>query len=394
MVAMINRLRIRNFKSFRDLDLRLTDVSVLVGPNMSGKSNLLDAFRFLVQLLNPAPGTTLQNAINERSGFGEIVWKGGNETVVAFAVEGTAAFRGEVLTFNYELEITGNQYGYGGIQGEHLHIVGRHGESDLITTGQNGVRVMKRADGREISQLQDPNNVALQYALPDWEGSAVRGAMASAKFYNLLPPAMRKPNPSTGADFLTEYGDNLSSWLMTLQTRHQEAFQRIRSVAQDVLPNLLDIFTFPTQQSTVYLSSREKHLLRPTPLAQMSDGELTFLAWVSLVLAPAKLGTSLYCIEEPENHLHPRLIDVIFELLRQVRSELEDGAIDRVQLIITTHSPYVIDKCAIDELVLVQKEGGESKCTRPRDQSELCELLKDKSVTLGELYFSGALRGA
>lgn len=394
MVAMINRLRIRNFKSFRDLDLRLTDVNVLVGPNMSGKSNLLDAFRFLIQLLNPGPGAALQNAINERNGFGEIVWKGANEPTMSFELEGNATFAGKSFPFTYEIEITGNQLGFGSAQREQLHIVGSNGPCDLIFTDQNNVRILKRANGQEISRLQDPNYIGLQWALPDWEASAVRAVIATARFYNLVPPLMRKPNPSTAAEFLTDYGDNLSSWLMTLQTRHQEAFHRIRSVAQDVLPNLLDIFTFPTQQSTVYLASREKHLLRATPLAQMSDGELTFLAWVSLILSPPELGAGLYCIEEPENHLHPRLIDVIFELLRQVRSELATASMDRAQLIITTHSPYVIDKCGMDELVVVHKKDGESKCIRPSDQSELRELLKDKSITLGDLYFSGALAGA
>jgi len=47
----------------------------------------------------------------------------------------------------------------------------------------------------------------------------------------------------------------------------------------------------------------------------MSDGELAFLAWTSLILAPKELGAELYLIEEPENHLHPRLIEVMFELL-------------------------------------------------------------------------------
>jgi len=391
---MITRLRIQNYKSFRDLDLRLTELNVLVGPNMSGKSNLIDVLRFLGQLLNPSPGATLQNPLNERNGLGEIVWKGADNNVIGFAVEGTAVFSGETITFDYEFEIAGNPYGFGSIRRESLQIDGIQGARVLIATDQNAARILTRGNGQEISRLQDPNYLGLQYALPDWEAAAVRATIASARFYNLVPPMMKQLNPSTAADFLTEGGENLSSWLMTLQTRHQDAFQRIRSAAQDALPSLLDLFTFPTQQSTVYLTSREKHLLRPTRLPEMSDGELVFLALVSLILCPPELSTSLYCIEEPENHLHPRLIDLLLELLRQVRSGLEVRAADRPQIIVTTHSPYVIDKCQIDELILFQKEGGESKCIRPSDRSELKELLKDKSITLGDLYFSGALASA
>jgi len=126
---------------------------------------------------------------------------------------------------------------------------------------------------------------------------------------------MKDSNPSTAAEFLIEHGENLSAWLLTLQTRHQEAFSRIRSVVRDVFPSVQDLFSWPTQQSTVYVSSQEKHLFRPTPLSAMSDGELAFLAWTSLILAPKELGAELYLIEEPENHLHPRLIEVMFELL-------------------------------------------------------------------------------
>jgi len=390
---MITRIRIRNFKSFRELDLPLTDLNVLVGPNMSGKSNLLDAIRFLVQLLVPGSDPPLQKALNDRNGFSEVVWKGASDSIIGFEIEGNTKFGAEPLVFSYLIELTGNQYGYGSIRQERLHVDGPSGAGELISTSNN-TRKMRKFNGTVISELQDPNSIGLQYPLPDWEASAVRNAISAVRFYNLVPPLMRRLNPSTAAQFLTEYGDNLSSWLMTLQTRHQAVFSRFRSVSCDVLPNLQDVFTFPTQQSTVFVSSQEKHLLRPIPLSQMSDGELVFLAWISLILSPPELGAGLYCIEEPENHLHPRLVDALFELLRQVRAELAQTPTDRAQLIVTTHSPYVIDKCDIAEIVVVQKQHGQSRCTRPSDRGELKELLKDKSISLGELYFSGALASA
>ena len=53
---MINRIRIKNFKSLKDVDLALGPLNVLVGPNMGGKSNILDAFFFLQQFLTPQAG--------------------------------------------------------------------------------------------------------------------------------------------------------------------------------------------------------------------------------------------------------------------------------------------------------------------------------------------------
>ena len=102
----------------------------------------------------------------------------------------------------------------------------------------------------------------------------VRNSIADVRFYSLIPAVMRSVNPSTAASFLLEHGDNLSFLATTLQTRYQETFHRMRKVVKDALPVLVDIFTWPTQQSTVYVV--EKNLLRATPLSGMSEWEASF----------------------------------------------------------------------------------------------------------------------
>ena len=74
-----------------------------------------------------------------------------------------------------------------------------------------------------------------------------------------------------------------------------------------------------------------------------------------------------------------------------MRLELKDNAVPLAQIVMTTHSPFVVDRCSIDELVVVSKREGESKCLRPRDTGHLKEMLKDESISLGDLYFSGVL---
>jgi predicted ATPase len=116
---------------------------------------------------------------------------------------------------------------------------------------------------------------------------------------------------------------------MRLQTKSPQAFARIAEVAGDVLPK---IRTWPTQQGMVYLASNEQGLLRPTPLFQMSDGELALIAYLSLILAPDELGGTLFFIEEPENHLHPRLYETLIALLRQVQQEAAERGVPRLRL--------------------------------------------------------------
>ena len=178
---------------------------------------------------------------------------------------------------------------------------------------------------------------------------------------------------------------------MTLQTKHGPAFERMARVAKDAFPGLERLFTVPTQQGQVFLASQEKHLKGPISVFQMSDGELAFIALLSLIFSPPELASALYCVEEPENHLHPRLLDTLVEVLKQVQEELSPE--NRSQILITTHSPYLIDKFSLDELIVLEKREGATILTRPCDKSHLRDLLQKEEVGLGELYYSGALSG-
>ena len=138
------------------------------------------------------------------------------------------------------------------------------------------------------------------------------------------------------------------------------------------------------------LGSNEKHLKRPITLAQMSAGELTFIAFLSLIYGPPELTGSLYCIEDVENYLHPILIDTLLEVLRQSQEEWERKH-QSAQIMMTTHSPLVVDKMKLDEIIFVEKKEGATVCSRPRDNSHLHKLLQDEEIGLGDLVYSGAL---
>lgn len=386
---MITKLRVENFKSLRELSLEMGTNSAIVGPNMSGKSNVIDVFRFLTDaIVSGGAGSGLAQAFVNRNGFSEVVWKGAEDSRIAIGIEGSL----EGAEWDYKLAIRGDlRYGAIQVESEQLAIKKSQREYPLIKS-HAAHREIVRADGTSISQVPDTSRLCLEYEIPAWEGNEIRRQIASWRFYKLVPALMRQPNPASAVSFLKEYGDNFSQWMMVLQTRYSESFGRLRSVALEVLPELKDLFTWPTQQSTVFASSQEKFLLRPTNLWQMSDGELAFLALLSLVLAPVELGADLYFIEEPENHLHPRLLTVLFELLRQVQGELGPGRTG--QVFITTHSPYVVDKLGIDEVIVIRKSEGASICSRPADNKALRQLLESETVGLGDLYFSGALTRA
>ncbi len=175
---------------------------------------------------------------------------------------------------------------------------------------------------------------------------------------------------------------------MMLQTRHSQEFARITSALNDVFPEFLELYTWPTPQATVFLASAERHLKSHVPVWQMSDGELCFIALLSLLFAPWEFGSPLYCIEEPENHLHPRMLKVLIDLHDQRQSELGDRA---AQVLATTHSPIFVDQVDVMDVVVVSKRDGATRCVRPSDKPHLREILASEEIGLGDLVYSGAL---
>lgn len=387
---MIRRLRVKNYLSLKDVDLELGTRNILVGPNMAGKSNLVDCFRFLTHMVSSG----LSKAFLDRGGFPEVVWKGadGDESQISFQLilEDIAQPKETAKVYEYELSIMGSRTGLISVDREHLVLKVANQGYTLIDL-RHGQGKITHADGTiAASPAPIPSKSALEYAIPGWEGTLVKDFISVWRFYRLLPALMKQANAAVGQAFLSESGDNFSSWLMTLQTSHPDEFRRLKQVAMDALPNLEAILTPPTQFATTYVSTRERHLKQPVTIWRMSDGELNFLALLSLIFAPESLGAPLYCVEEPENHLHPRLLETVVEVLTQRQDELGTTA---AQIIATTHSPYLIDRLSLDELVVVEKRNGATRCTRPASKRHLKELLQREELGLGQLWYSGALSG-
>jgi predicted ATPase len=388
---MLKRVHIRNFRSFRDFAIDLGVNNVIVGANNSGKSNLADFFKFVKDLLIPSQSGMygIYSALNTRNGFTEIAWRGSEIPLTSFALEG--AFKDStsgMVEWSYSVEIAGNfQFNSAIIQKEQLLTRSADGERELIRTEGNK-RLVVGATGQPIAEASDSTRLALESNYQDWPGNTIRILILSWRLYNLIPPLMKQLNPTAAPYALNVFGDNLSAWLMLLQTRYAESFARIKTAALDAFPGVLDFFCTPTEQSKVYVSSEERGLLRPIGAPAMSDGELAFLALLSLIYAPPELGADLYLVEEPENHLHPRLLSNLIDLLRQVQAELGDGV---GQILVTTHSLHLIDKFSLDEMIILRKENGATVASRPRDTKDLREMLESKEVGLGDLYYSGAL---
>jgi predicted ATPase len=386
---VLKRLLINNFRSFRRADIAMRPLNVLVGPNMGGKSNLLDALRFLYECWFPQQGTYGPvNALVKRGGIDEVLWKGGSDRLLSIGVEFIDPARPDA-TLIYKIELVGGTAGYVNIQTEELFLVEGEKEHPLIKRENDG-RWMVNADGQQLIKVHAERS-AMELAPPNWDGYALKQFAQNWRYYDLVPSLMKQMNQVGAGGVLDPQGRNLSAWLMWIQTRSPEAFERITEVVRDVFPGVRRLLTWPTQQSTVFLASEERALGRPTPLNQMSDGELAFIAYLSLLCAPDDLGGTLFLIEEPENHLHPRLLETLVSLLRQTWEEVLGRSVPPSQVVLTTHSPYLVDQMELEEILWIEKKNGETVVVRPSEKGDLRRLVDDKALGLGDLLLAGAL---
>ena len=390
---MIKKIRVRNFRSLRDVELHLGGRNILIGPNKSGKTSLLDAFSFLAQAVFLGD---IGKALDQRGGLVSVLWKGEQRlsdvlgpafNVIEWEIQGEVAGR-EATKFTYLLAISGDLAGSRVfVKREVLDVVTGETTGRLIDM-QDGEGVAKRLDGSQLfSVAEDKRKPALSYDIPGWEAQLVKNTISLWHFYDLIPQLATPVSASAAAvSSLDVHGTNLTSWIHTIQVNHPDEFQRIVKLMCDAFPEIESLQSIVTQAGTTFITSREKHLQSPIAPLHFSSGERKFLALASLIYSP--FGGSLLCIEEPENHLHPRLLSRWVEIEDQRRRELAGRA---AQLVVTTHSPYLVDLLEPEDIVLVEKREGTTQCRRPSSGDELRRLIREAETTLGRLWFTGSL---
>ena len=161
---MIKKLSVRNYKSLKNLDLELNRTNVLVGPNMSGKSNLIDCFKFLTQISIFG----VSKAFLDRGGFPEVAWKGEDSGPISFqlAIEQEANEKEPERHYEYEISITGSHTGLISITREYLAVTSG-GKTSTLLDLRNGQGKGTHIDGSTAFTLGDPGiRSGLEFSVP------------------------------------------------------------------------------------------------------------------------------------------------------------------------------------------------------------------------------------
>lgn len=392
---MITRIRIRNFRSFRDTTVNLKPFNILVGPNDSGKSNFLDALYVLDRMMWSKLDEVFLGLSHS---FNVILFQGSDSKTISFDVDGTATggLEWKRFKFKYSIEVGPDEKGILHFDRENLKIQSEGSERWLQYINRSGevTRVLEETRGalKRRSYNFDPDRCAVSSLLDVKRHAyirAVRLGLGFTHFYKFQPSMMKilaeKKEQKTPV-LLAQDGQNLSEALFYLQEDFPDNFRSLKKSLKDAIPNVEDL-KLKTIEKWITVTVRQRGDGRSLDfgLASVSDGLLRFLGILSIVYNPIYSASRLL-FEELENGIHPHRLETVMNLLRSLASK-EDSA----QVFVTTHSPYLVDCVTPNDVLVVDKSLGITTIKPISRKRGISELLNEFS--LGEAWFSGALGG-
>jgi predicted ATPase len=292
--AVIQRVRIENFRALKDVNVELRPLTVLVGPNDSGKTSFLEAIH-----------RRLNNDVRR-----EDFWRGSHQARVDLLTKHHSAFQGTAEIFKLPSE---------------------------------GIPMTSK-------------------------GVADAG--------------------STGAPRLAVSGANLAAFLDYLLRKDRKRFDQIQAALRRLVPGLEEIsITTPSADTRAVSLTIEGGF--EISGERLSTGVRMLFFFVALAHHPNPPDVAL--IEEPETGVHPKRLKDIVELLRGLtRGKLAGRA---VQVVLTTHSPYLLDHVTLpeDQVIVFRREDDGARSARGADERRLKAFLDE--FMLGEVWFNQGEEG-
>lgn len=380
-VLRFKHLSIEGFRRLYDIQLPLRPLSVMIGANGTGKTSVLD----VLYLLANSAQSKLSESITELAGLPSILTYDRAEELklgISMTVPGH-----EPLNYSLKLKPLGVAYVISeetlsqqrhGYARPFLHIDSRGPDIKYFEVDKRSrglVRPTWTHEALETSLSQVPKMFR--------EPEEFRNRLASSTFYHVLNvdprSQVRLPQPMRPAILPGRNGEDLVSCLFYLRETERARFEAIEDALRTAFPRFDRLDFPPVAAGTLALAWRETGFSQPLYMHQLSEGTLRFL-WLATLLQSPGL-TALTLLDEPEVSLHPELLSLLADLLRE--------ASIRTQLIVATHSDRLISFLQPQEIVVLDStDEGMTRLTWA-DELDLEEWLKDYS--LDELWSNGRL---
>ena len=354
---------LQNWRNFQMVDVGLADRVFLTGPNASGKSNFLDALRFLGELAQPGGGG-LQRAIAKRQGLSKVRCLSARrypDVVVEVRIEG------ESTEWTYSIAINQDNQRRPIVTREEV----RRGSETLL----------KRPDQDDKSDRERLTQTHLEQVNVNRKFREIAEIFSSVRYLHVVPQLVREPDRSVGKTGDPYGGDFLEQLAKTPKKYLDSRLKRITAALQVAVPQLRELRLERDTKGTPHLAGLYKHW-RPNAgwqsEDQFSDGTLRLMGLLWAVLD----GKGPLLLEEPELSLNASIIRFLPQMFaRLVR---KSGR----QIFVSTHSTDMLSDPGIapDEVLLLKPSSDGTKVSVASDEKEAIALL-DGGASMADAVF-------
>lgn len=358
-------MAVSNYKSLFDFHLDLDHFNVFVGPNSAGKSNIFDCFSFLASL---AATQDVAKPLSERYGFRNIAFGFDDRVEISMLFEMVVGKK----EFHYEFSFDRDRV----ITEELLNVNG----DEWLRRALDRAMIRNEAKGEMMEIGPGPSALTISVIHDNINFPTVlqfREAIERIGVFQFDPESMREYVQPLHYENPGRRGESLAGYIHFLLSAHYPSLKRVRDALVDAMASVEELSSPLTPDGRTYIAVRESPFPTPFDSHQVSDGMLKFLAVVSVLSSPTPPISIL--LEEPENFIHPRLLDFIVDLARKCEA----------QVLMTTHSPYLVNQLKPEELIVVEKRDGKTECRRIKDVDRLKKSLEQSGFLLGDLWYEG-----
>lgn len=380
-MSLITHIKIDGFRRLQSFDVEMRPLMVLIGANGVGKTSFLDG----LSLFSASASGRLSRTLSDMGSIESLLTRGKSKKL-SFAVDMEVEGRNPI---QYDLTLESQGVGYL-ISEENLiqnnphydepfrHICSLPGDIKYYEVDDKGlVRPDWDYDSMETSLSQVPK----MFRQPE----ELRTILATANRYHVLDVGSRSPvklpqsmRPSLHPG---ENGEDLVPFLYYLRESDPDRFDIFVDSMRAAFPGLEGFSFPPIAAGMLTMTWKDRDFTKPIYMNELSEGTLRFLWLVALLSSPDL--SSITMIDEPETSLHPELLSLLSELMRE--------ASKKTQLVVATHSDRLIRFMKPEEVLVMDLDENGSAIPTWGDTLELGEWLDD--YALDELWRMGRIGG-
>ncbi len=375
----IQKLTLRNFRSIRNETVTFANPLFLVGRNGSGKSNFLRSLAFLSDCMTlPLQAAFSKNGNLWNSHGSSSFYTPTIEIRLDFQQKGSDSYGGH-YHFSIELSTLGSPE----VVSEQCFVSSKYGGSLWFSR----TKTYFQSNVPGINPAVSPQSLTLPIVAGAAEFSPLLNALSAMRVYTINPNAVSQVQEGTGSSYLVGDGSNSASVLLNLARQDVGAIERVRQLLSSIVPGITRIEPITLANNKLFLLIAQAGEGTNGTLFNadaMSDGTLSALGLI--VAAIQDPAPSLIAIEEPERNIHPGALEAIGDIIKI--------AAQRTQVVVTTHSPDLLDTKWMqpENLRVVEWEEGATHISELGEAS--VKALQRHLMGAGELLRANALDAA